>query len=110
MLYNFEELNNLYHKNFSLGFIDKDFSTKVALVSLIGYLVQKLKVKDPSISYIKVIKSLSKGLNLDPKFIYTLAIICEDFSYGCTSFPTFGIPDKNIPTKLKELLEKHVPF
>ena len=43
-------------------------------------------------------------------FIYTLAIICSDFAYGCTSFPTFGIPDKNIPAKIKELLDKHVPF
>ena len=71
----FEELNNLYHNNFSLGFISEDFSTKVALISLLGYLVLKLKAKDPSISYLKVIKSLSKGMKLDPKFIYTLAII-----------------------------------
>lgn len=106
----FKELNNLYHDNFSLGFISEDFSTKVALVSLLGYLVLKLKAKDSSISYLKVIKSLSKGMKLDPKFIYTLAIICEDFAYGCTSFPTFGIADKNIPAKIKELLEMHVPF
>ena len=106
----FKELNNLYHNNFSLGFISEDFSTKVALISLLGYLVLKLKAKDPSISYLKVIKSLSKGMKLDPKFIYTLAIICSDFAYGCTSFPTFGIPDKKIPAKIKELLDKHVPF
>lgn len=106
----FEKLNSLYHRNFSLGFIDKDFSTKVALISLLGYLVLKLRAKDPSISYLKVIKSLSKDMKLDSKFIHTLAIVCEDFGYGCESFPTFGIEDKKIPAKIKELLENYVPF
>nr|DAH58524.1 MAG TPA: hypothetical protein [Bacteriophage sp.] len=107
---NFEQLNKLYSENFSLGFIDKDFSTKVALISLISYLTFKLRSKDSSISYLRVIKSLSKDIKLDSKFVNTLAVICSDFAYGCTSFPTFGISDKNIPAKIKELLEKHVPF
>jgi len=106
----FENLNRLYHENFSLGFIDKDFSTKVALISLLGYLVLKLKDKDPLITYLKVIKSIAKDMKFSDKFLYTLAIVCEDFSYGCTSFPTFGIEDRNIPAKVKELLKMCTPF
>ena len=40
----------------------------------------------------------------------SLSIICDDFSYGCESFPTFGLEDKDIPKKVQELLREHLPF
>lgn len=106
----FENQHKIYSDNFSLGFFGKDFSNKAALISLIGYLVLKIRVKRPRTTYLEVINSLSKELKLDSKFLYTLAIVCENLAYGCDSFPTFGIEDKKIPAKIKELLENYVPF
>ena len=36
--------------------------------------------------------------------------MCEDFAYGCKEFPTFGIKDKDIPLKIKEILKTYLPF
>ena len=43
-------------------------------------------------------------------FIKGVAVVVEDFSYGCKSFPTFGINDKDIPNKIKEILSTFVPL
>ena len=34
----------------------------------------------------------------------------EDFAYGCTNFPTFGLSPKEMPAKVKEILGKYLPF
>lgn len=39
----YEELRWLYNREFSLGFLGKDINNKFALISLLGYLVMKLK-------------------------------------------------------------------
>lgn len=103
------DLNKLYIENFSLGYLGKDISTKFALISLICYLTYKAQNKDPTITYTKVIRSLAKDL-LSREEQESLVIICSDFGYGCTEFPTFGIQDKDIPTKIKEILSSKLPF
>lgn len=107
---NFEKKRTLYTKNFSLGYCGDDFSTKVALISLIGYLTKKVQKKKPNVSYLDVIKSVSKGLDLEEDFLYTLAIVCEDFSYGCKKFQTFGLNDKQIPSEINKILKSWNPF
>lgn len=103
------DLNKLYIEKFSLGYLGKDISNKFALISLICYLTHKLQNKDPTVTYAKVISSLSKDL-LSKEEQESLAIICSDFGYGCTEFPTFGLQDKDIPTKIKEILSNRLPF
>lgn len=103
------DLNKIYIENFSLGYLGKDISTKFALISLICYLTYKSQNKDPTITYTRVVSSLSKDL-LSKEEQESLAIICSDFGYGCTEFPTFGIQDKYIPTKIKEILSSKLPF
>ena len=104
----YEELSKLYSEYFSLYYLGEDFTTKVALISLICYLTEKLRKKKSTITYSQVIKSIDHSL--PEKFVNGLAVVCSDFAYGCKSFPTFGIEDKQIPEKIKEILGKQLPF
>ena len=49
-------------------------------------------------------------MQLPEEFLKGLAIVCEDFSYGCTEFPTFGISQKELIPKAKEILNTYMPF
>ena len=106
---NYSELEDIYKKHFSLGYINTDINTRFALISLICYITKKLKSKHPDITYYQVIYKLAEG-NIPEDNIKGLAILCEDFAYGCTEFPTFGIDDKKIPGKIKEILKSWLPF
>ena len=41
----YKQLNQLYNKYFSLGYLNTDINAKLALISLIGYIVKELKKK-----------------------------------------------------------------
>ena len=77
--------------------------------SLIGYLTDKLKSKRPDVTHYQVIRKIV-GNNLEEDFIKGLAVVCSDFSYGCKDFPTFGIEDKKIPNKIKDIIFNILPF
>ena len=101
---NKQELHDLYIEYFSLGYLGDDMSSKFALISLLGY----LKTKFPKASYSQLIKKISP--ELPDKYITGLEILCEDFSYGCKNFITFGLKDREVPNKIKEILSKYLPF
>ena len=105
----YEELQKIYDKYFSLKYFGTDISNKFALISLVCYVVYKLKAKSPDVTHWSVLKKLSKD-TIPEDYLKGIAVICSDFSYGCTEFPTFGIEDKNIPSKIKELLLECLPF
>jgi hypothetical protein len=109
MALKFEELQEIYRQNFSLKYLDTDFTTKAALVGLIDYLVEQLKAKKPDITYYQVIRKLS-DVSIPEEFIKGLAIVCEDWAYGCREFPNFGLETKDIPNKIKEILKSYIPF
>lgn len=105
----YKSLRNLYSEYFSLGHLNTDINSKFALISLICYITNKLKSKNPDVTYYQVIYKLASTL-IREETIKGLSIMCEDFSYGCTEFPTFGIKDKDIPAKIKEILSNWTPF
>ena len=105
----YEEMQALYSKYFSLGFLGSDINKKFALVSLVCFLTEKVKKNKPDWTHWKTLYEISKGSIPEDK-LKGLAVICSDFAYGCTSFPTFGIEDKKIPVKVKELLDEQLPF
>lgn len=107
---NFEEKKKLYNQNFSLGYIGKDFSERVALISLTSYLLQKLRVKKSNLTFLDLLKFLAKDIQIDENLLQSLAIVGDDLSYGTTEFPTFGLKDKEIPEKIKELISNWLPF
>lgn len=105
----YAEMQRIYSRYFSLGFLNKDLNTKFALISLIGYLTDKVKSKRPDTTHYQIIRKIA-GNDVEEDFVKGLAVVCSDFAYGCKSFPTFGIEDKNIPTKIKEILSDRLPF
>ena len=105
----YQDMQRLYNRYYSLGYLETDINAKFALISLIGYLTFKLKQKKPDVTAYQVIRKIVED-SLPEDFIKGVAVVVEDFSYGCKSFPTFGINDKDIPNKIKEILSTYVPF
>ena len=104
----FNEMRQTYFDNYSLRFIATDIKEKFALISLIGYLVQELRKKKPDITYYQLVRKLGPFLPED--YVKAIAVVCEDFAYGCTEFLTFDINKKDMPKQVSEILKKSLPF
>ena len=118
---NFNELRNFYKEYYSLGYLNipyKDgqssFERKLILISLICYLYNKNKEKNPDLTYYSLIYKISQKststLGLPEDFIKGLAIVCEDFAYGCKDFPTFNLKGKAILEEILDILKNYIPF
>jgi len=94
---------------YSLGYMGTDINSKFAVISLIGYLTFNLRKKNPNVTYYQVIKKIV-GNDLPEEIIRGLSIVCSDFAYGCEQFPTFGLNNKDIPKKVREILLNGLPF
>lgn len=106
----FEEMHRYYMQNFSLGYLNTDINSKFALISLICYVTMKAKEKKPDVTYYSIIKQITKNNSLPEQFVKGLAIICEDFAYGCNKFPTFEIKPTNMIKTIQDLLNSYLPF
>ena len=106
----YEQLRDLYKQYFCTGKLAVNINMKFALISLIGYIVYNMKKKKPDVSYYEVCYKLMEGLGFEESQVKGLAIMVEDFSYECTEFPTFGLKPKDMPEKVKEILQKYMPF
>lgn len=115
---NFEELRRFYSEHYSLGYLNltesdghSPFERKLILISLINYLYDKNKAKNPDLTYYSLIYKLSKNLGLPENYIKGLAIVCEDFAYGNSgNFPTFGLEGKKILEEIQKILSTYMPF
>lgn len=105
----YEELKNTFNSYFSLSTLGNDFSSRIALISLICYLYNRLKPKQPDLTYWTLVYQLGNKL-LSENVLKGLSVICENFGYNCSEFPTFGIEDKKIPAKIKEIFANWLPF
>lgn len=106
----FKEMKSIYERYFSTGYLATDINNKFALISLIGYITTHMLAKNPDVTYYQVVSKLAQGTGLEEEDIYKLAIMSEDFAYGCKEFPTFGLKPKDMPNKVKEILNKYLPF
>ena len=112
---NFEELRRFYSEYYSLGYIKSghnrsSIEERFILISLIDYITYKSKLKNPDTTHYEIIMKLSKNLGLSDEFIKGLAIVCEDFSYDCTDFPTFGLKGQDIVKEAISILKSYLPF
>lgn len=82
----------------------------MVLISLICYVVHKNKPKDPDFTPYSLLYKLNAKLHLPDDFIKGLSIVCEDFSYQCDSFPTFGLEGKKILEEIISILKCWIPF
>lgn len=104
-----EELKELYTTHFSLGNLGADIANKLALIALSGHLMNQLRKKKPNIKTFDVLKKLANGMAPDD-FVKGVAFVVDDFSYACGEFPTFGVEEKKIPSKIREILSTYLPF
>ena len=106
----YEDLKNLHSKYFSLGYLNTKCGNKFVLVGLICYLTHKFKMEKPDVTPYKIIMQIDEGLSLPEDFAKSISVICEDFMYGCTEFPTFGVEEKDMISTIKNLLKTYMPF
>ena len=113
----FQELKRFYSEHYSLGYLNlpaanghSSFERKLILISLINYITYKAKLKNPDITYYDILLKLSKNLALPDEFLRGLAVVCEDFGYHDTEFPTFGLKGQDIVKEVVEILKSYLPF
>lgn len=112
---NFNELRKFYTENFSLGYINSgngrsSIENRFVLISLVNHVTYKTKLKNPDTTHYQIIAKLSQNLGLSDEFIKGLAIVCEDFSYSCDCYPTFGLEGKDILKEIVAILKSYIPF
>lgn len=105
----YQNLKDIFSSNFSLSTLGNDFSDRIALISLICHITEQLKSKKPDVTYYQVVYKLANNLITEDQ-IKGLAVICEDFGQRCKEFPTFGLDNKSILEKIKEILSNWLPF
>jgi hypothetical protein len=106
----YKELLDIYKENFSLGYLNTDINNKFALISLICYVTFKAREKKPDVTHYSIIRNITKDMSIPHSFEKRLAVLCDDFSYGCTSFPTFNIKGQEVIKTIKDILNTYVPF
>ena len=112
----FKELDKFYSDNFSIGHLNASpstrspFENRLVLISLICHVTYRTKLKNPDVTHYQIIMKLSENLGLPENFIWALAIICKDFSYQCTEFPTFGLKGQDIVKEIRGILKTYLPF
>ena len=112
----FKELDSFYNEHYSIGYLNASkgsrspFENRIVLVSLICYVTYKTSLKHPDTTHYAVIKKVSDKLGLPENFLIGLSIVCKDFSYQCTDFPTFGLKGQDIVKEAVAILKTYVPF
>jgi len=113
----YNELRQFYSEHFSLGYLNlpesdghSPFERKLILISLLCYVVEKNKPKNPDLTHYALLYKLNATLGLPDEFLKGLAIVCEDFSYQCHKFPTFGLEGKKILEEIIKILKTYMPF
>lgn len=110
----FHELRRIYSECFSLGYINgsnrSPIENRFILISLICYVVNKNKPKNPDFTPYTLLYKLNANLGIPDSFIKGLSVVCEDFAYCCNDFPTFGLEGKKILEEIVTILRTYVPF
>lgn len=103
----YKDKEQLFKEEFDISFIP-DFGKRLALISLLGYVMSTLRKTHPDASVYTVIKNM--GSPLYDHEIQALAIVVENFTKGSESFPLFGVAPKEVVKTIKEILNTALPF
>lgn len=109
---NFEKVNAIYQKYFSLSYLGKDVTDKFACIALTCNITSALRKKGKKVTCYDVLLQIGKDYPDFTKntFLKSLGAICDDFMYGCDTFPDFGISSKEMPKTVKKILDNYCPF
>ena len=104
-----------YNKTFSLGKFQSDnMNDKLVLISLVALATKMIRVKDATMTPLKLMMSLTGQIKDNSgfyQFLESLSIIIEDMSYGCTTIDACGMKtSQEITNKIKEILDTWMPF
>lgn len=111
----YEKCRAIYSKYFSLGNLNTNLENKLALIAMICYITNNInKTKDilNKVTCYQVICKIGKDFpdEVHQDFFKALGAICDEFSYGCKEFPTFGIDPKIMPKEVLKILNTWMPF
>jgi len=111
----FKEKKSYFFSNYSLGAISgNSINDKLILISLLSFVYFKMKEKTPTVTVLDILKSITKQKQDDSSYyqmIESLAIIVEDFCYGCSVADNCGLKSsQEIINKIKEILGQWLPF
>ena len=108
----FEKVLAIYDKYFSLGYLNTDVSDKLACISLTCYLTNALREKGQKVNCYQVLLQVGKDMPdlVKNTFLKSLGAICESFLQYEKELLDFGIPVKEMPKQLRQLLDSYCPF
>ena len=106
----YKQLQAIFAQYFSLGNLNVDINNKFALISLICCIVHSMKKKNPDVSYYETVYKICAQSGMTEDFMKGLAVMCESFGYGCTTFPTFNIQPKDMVQTCRYILKTYLPF
>ena len=108
----FDKVLKIYTKYFTLGYLNTNLSDKLACIALTCYITNEIRKKGKNVTCYDILLKIGKDFpDLEKNtFLKSLGAICEDLMYGCNTFLDFGIPPKEMPIQLKNLLDKYCPF
>lgn len=110
--FSFDKVLAIYEKYYSLDYLGRDMSDKLACIALTCYITNELRKKGKKLTCYDVLLQVGKNLSDKDKntFLKSLGAICESLMYGCDTFIDFGIKPSEMPKQLQELLSKYCPF
>ena len=110
-----EDRRAIYGKIYSLDNLSSDdLNEKLVLISLVSLTYQKMREKEPTITVMKILTSITgqiKDNSAYYQFLESLAILVDDFSYGSKKIDACGMKTSaEIINRIKEILNTWMPF
>ena len=106
----YKELERFYSDVYSIGSLGHSLQNRLVAISLICLLTYKAKQKKPGVTAYQIIMTICEKSPLPEDYAWRLAIVCEDFMYGCKDFPTFGLKKEEIIPTVQKILNDWLPF
>lgn len=110
----YEDKKRLYTMCFSSGYFSSShLNDKLAVISLVGLSVSKLKLKNPEMNTLKFLSRITdtKKGSTGYKYLEGFAIVIDDMCYEIKNYDTFGLKtSQDIINKIKETFDTWLPF
>lgn len=109
----YNKFKEQFATKYGMGFYNTSLMDKFAIISLLGYMSYKFKLKNPELNTYNV---LLKIINRKPEkweipFFVKLCAITDDFNTNNTKFETFGLKTgKEVSKEINRIIDTLVPF
>lgn len=106
---------DVFDKNFSFDCVGEDLNDRLVLISLVSLTYIKMKEKSPTITPLDILIQITGEKKSNSSYMYkfleSVSIIVENFTYGVTKVDSCGLKNSTeIINKIKEILAKWTPF